>query len=734
MINNRIVSGQYATGAKLNTLSDDQRNALWTLASSRGVGDWRKLMLPNGFAKTHQVTVSGSSEKTTYFLSLNKTNNNGVVYGSFFNRVGGRLNVEHKAYDWLKIGTNLSIANSNENSVRELYNGQAAYTSALLLNPYEPMYVNGTYNYTSLGQNPIETTDRNPNSINRISTFGTMYAQVTALKHLTFKSQIGVNYNTLSQQYYLQPGSYLALTLGYSQKRDNGNNDYLYVFTNTANWQQTFKQKHSINFIVGSEFTKDKFYSYSLTSRGFPTASVVTLENGGTPTAATTSRSDWALISYFAAAQYDYNKKYYLSLSARTDGSSRFGINNRFANFGSIGAAWDIASENFLKNSNVVSGLKLRGSVGTSGNNNGIGNYQALGTYALSVNYNGQPASSPNTLANPNLTWEKQTQFDAGLDFSFFKNRLNGTVDLYSRRTNSLLYAVNVSATTGFSSYSGNVGSMTNKGYELSLGGDIIRKKDFTWNVTATYSHVANKVTSLYSDNTPASNSGALSFLKVGEPVFVYKMVKGAGVDPTTGKYMFYNIDGTKTDTYSASQAQILSGKSPLPTFNGSILTRVSYKGFDLSAQIYYTGGNYIMNYVYQTGASSGESINNNQFTEALDYWKKAGDNAKYANLIDPTQNSTYDTDNWLEKGDYISIRDVTVGYSLTSSTLARLKIIKGVRFYVQGTNLFIGTKYHGLPEAGESNGESTTVNPGTYTLYSYPQYRSITCGINVKF
>lgn len=730
MISNRISNGTYAPGTTLLTMTNDQRQQLWSLATSRGQGDWRKAMLPTGTFIKHDASISGSSDKFRYYLSLSKANNEGTVYGSYFNTVGGRLNVEYNANSWLKMGTNLGVTNSVENVIREVYNGQAAYTSALLLNAYEPLYVNGKYNITSLGQNAMETTDDNPNVANRISSFATIYGEAKLLKHLVLRSQIGMNYNTLSQEYYLEPGSYLAQTLGYNQKRDNGNRDFVYVFTNTANWVQTLGANHNISGLIGSEFTKDKFYSYSLTARGFPTASVNTLENGATPTQATTSRSDWSLISYFAKAQYNYAKKYFIDLTARTDGSSRFGKNNRFANFWSVGATWDIKKETFFK-VEPVSDLKLRASYGTAGNNNGIGNYQALGTYALNVSYNGSPAASPNNLANPDLTWEKAALFDVGIDFGILNNRITGTIEYYNKKTSSLLYNVNVSQTTGFSNYTGNVGSLRNRGIEVSLSGDIIKKKDFNWNVSVIYANNDNKVLELYSDNVPTQ--GGLALLKIGQPLYVYKLVRWAGVNPTDGKNQYYKIDGTLTESDPSSQAVMMNGKSPLVKFNGSINTSLSYKGIDLSAQLYYSGGNYIFNALYQIGASEGEQISKNQFTDALNYWKKSGDNVQMANIKDPSQRVTYDTDKYLEKGDYLSLRDITLGYTLPADIAQKIKF-KSIRVYIQGTNLWMGTKFRGIPEVGQSNGENTSYQPGQLTLYGYPQYKAFTVGANIKF
>ncbi|MEO6869455.1 MAG: SusC/RagA family TonB-linked outer membrane protein, partial [Ginsengibacter sp.] len=718
----------------IKALSDAQREDLWNLAISRGAGDWRPIFIPQGIQTTHEIAMSGADDKFRYYFSLNKSKKEGNEYASYWNRTSGRLNVEYKAKEWLRTGINLGVSHSRENIIRERFNNQNSYAGYFLTNSYEPVYLadGKTYNPTNQGLSPLEQQDDNPRDVQRISTFGTLFGEITALKHLSLKSQIGANYNTLKDENYIIPGTPLAAIFGLSSgdKTDQGNQDFVYVFTNTANWRQSFNEKHNINVLVGQEFTKQKFYSYLAEGRVFPTPSVNTLDNAGTPFKASTSRTQYALISYFANVAYDFSKKYFLNLSGRRDGSSRFGKDNRFANFWAIGAAWDLAKESFFK-INAINNLKIKGSIGTAGNFN-IGNYTSLGTYALTTKYNDLPTAVPNQLPNPNLTWETNRNYDLGLDFGLFNNRITGTLDYYKRKTDKLLFAVNVSGTTGFNSFQGNVGTVENKGFEVLLAGDLIRKRDLTWNVSVSYTHNDNNVLELFKDNQPAAGTSGLAYLKTGEPVFVYKLVKWAGIDPATGKNLFYKLDGTTTNTYSSSNIQILSGKSPNVKFYGSVNTSISYKGLDLSAQLYYSGGNYIFNLLDQEGANDGETKSIPQFTEAFNYWKKAGDNVRYANPLDPSQNSTFDTDKYLEKGDYVTLRDLTIGYTLPPSIASKI-YLKGFRFYVQGTNLWVGTKYRGTPELGESNRESAN-NPGIVNIYGYPPLRAITFGIDVKF
>jgi len=717
----------FPANSTITSISAAQRQAVWNDIISKGAGNWKDYLLQKGTTQTHEISLSGADDKFKYYFSLNKSDNDGTEINSLFNRKGGRLNVEYQAKDWFKIGTNIGITQTFERQVRETFNTQNLYASMFLYNPYEPVFnEDGTYNTTMQGFSAIEGSLNNPVFYTRINSYGSLFGEAKFFKHLTLRSQVGSTYNTMKYESYLKPGSNLATLLGYNQKNDQGNQDFFYTFTNTANWNQTLAEKHNINVLVGTEFSKDALYSYSLTARNFPTASVETLENGSTPTTASTSRSEFALESYFGSANYNYDRRYYVTGSVRRDGSSRFGANNRFANFYAAGLSWNIKNEKFFK-ANWVDALALKASYGTTGNNN-IGNYEALGTYALNVKYNDLPAAAPARLPNPNLTWEKSKQFDISATFGFLNNRLTGDLGYYRKETSDLLYPVNVSTTTGFSSYMGNIGNMTNSGVEASLTGTLVRNKNINWTLSGSFSSVDNKITKLYSDNVP---NGYGRFV-VGETLNTFYLVKWAGINPDNGKNQFYNIDGTITDQYSSGQAQLLKGKSPIAKYFGTIGTDLRYKDFDFSARLYYTGGNYILNIMDQVGASDGENVNSNQYTEAFDYWKKPGDKVRYANPLDPTQNTTYDTDKYLEKGDYISLRDVTVGYNLPARYAKYIKS-KGIRIFAQGTNLALWTKFNGIPEVGESNRERSDF-AGTFNLYGYPPLKAYTFGLDVRF
>jgi TonB-linked SusC/RagA family outer membrane protein len=731
LISAGITDKSLPAGSTLANITKDQREFLWRRLAAGAPSNWADFYLPTANMKQHEVSISGASDKFKYFMSLNKSDNEGVMYGSYFNRLGGRLNVEYTANEWLKTGMNLSVSQSKEDLKRELYNSQSAATSIYLTNPYEPVRnANGTYNLTMQGFSALEGADNNPVILDRISSYATGYAELKLNKDLVFKSQLGANYNTLKSENYLKAGSNLANILGYNQKTDGGNFDFTYVFTNTLNYKKSIG-KSNANLFLGQEFNRNNFYSYSLAARNFASPSLTTLENAGTPQAATTSRSEWSLISYFANASYDFDKTYFFNASVRRDGSSRFGLNNKFADFWSLGLAWDVKKEKFLSNIESISTFKLKASYGTAGNSS-IGNYNSLGTYALSAKYNDGPVATPFSLPNPALTWETNKTLDIGAELGFFNNRITAGFDYFDRTTDDLLYTVNVSSTTGFSSYFGNIGNVRNKGYEITIGADVIRAKDFNWNLSFNYTDVDNEITKLFSDDVPAGSNGRL---KVGYPINNYFMVRAAGINPANGKRQYLTKDGKVTETYAASDAVMLDGKSPNVKFFGSLNSSFTYKGFDLNTQFYYSGGNYIYNFTYARGAYGNAFFNTQLFTEAFNYWKKPGDNVPFPSITDATQNTFNTTDQWLQKGDYIMLRDLTMGYTAnipSKGFIGKLKL-KSVRLFVQGTNLWFSTKFKGMPEVGQANRE-TNAYPGSTSTFPYPQTKSFTTGIDIRF
>lgn len=715
----------------LSTLTDAERNQVFADVASKGV-DWKKQIFRNANLQSHELVLSGGSENVTYYFSGNVYKEQGIVTGSGYRRISSHLNVEYKPYQWLRVGTDANISTSKDNVIRDRYNAQNPVYAAYAYNPYEPpKNEDGSWNYTIQGFNVLEGIENNPEKNTRVGQLGTVFLEITPLKQLTIRSQAGLNYVTASREYFVKPGSILDLYVGdpnaRGSKTDNGSTDLTRIWTNTATWNQTFNNIHNINILIGSEFNDDKFSNYSLSSKGFPSSNVSTQENGSTPTAASTSKSDWSLFSLFSRARYNFNEKYFVEGTFRRDGSSRFGADVKYGQFWSTGVAWNISKEKFFHVS-AINSLKLRGSVGTAGNFN-IPNYASYGLYTY-TSYNGQTASVPFQIANPNLTWEKNFNYDYGFDASAFDNRLTATVEYFNRVTKDLIADVPVSFTTGFAKRLENVGEMKNHGIEASLGYDVLRGKNITWNVTGQFTYSRNKISKLYK-GTDELFIGYYTKYKVGLPQNVFFLNRWAGVDEQTGAPLYYDKTGKSTTTFDPDDAVEIASKSPDPRYYGSLTNTVSYKGVALNAELYYSLGGFTYNQVYADLLSDGYNYYQNQVKDALNYWKQPGDKAPNPNPAAAGYTS-YSTDRFLESTNFLRLRNVSLSYS--TPVRFRGAKLQSVRLYVQGQNLLTFTKFHGDPEVGLGSGEQGYNRPGEYTLYTYPQTKAVTFGIDVNF
>lgn len=701
--------------------------------------DWFKEILRTGRFSRNDLSVAGSSDKFDYYFSLENYSEDGIAVASNYKRKSGVFTVDYKANNWLKIGESIKISQYNSQQLRDLFNAQNPFAAMYLYNPYEAPYSfmpgskNG-YNLTTQGFNVLEALRTNPSSSRTVFGSALTFLELTPIKNFVFRTQLGLQYSNTANESFVRPGSILD---GYlfgpnptGSKTDAGNDRFNYVWTNTAEYRKTFNEDHSVKVLVGTEFTKDQFKSYSLSSTGYPlNPDLNTQNNGAKPVTTSTARSNWTIFSMFARGEYSYKGKYLASASVRRDGSSRFGSDARYGNFFAGGLGWLMSEENFLKNVQQINMLKLWASLGSSGNNN-IGNYDALPLYS-SGGYNGYSSYFPNIApGNPLLTWEKNTNYSVGVDFAFFNNRLSGSIDYYNRYTHALLLQKPLSVTVGNTSQLDNIGAMNNHGMELNINYDIVKTKDIRWSVGGNITLNKNKVTKLV-ENKDIQNT-SFSYLSVGKPIDVYYLKKYAGVDKSNGDELWYKKDGSTTSNYNDADLFILDNKSPDPRYYGGLNTSVSYKGLQLSVDFYYSGGNYIYNNAWFV-KNIAENVNQNLAADALDYWTPQNTNA--ANPRADYNIPGYSSDRWLQKGDFIRLRNVMLSYSLPQSLINKAKM-QALTIYVQGTNLWYhAAKFKGDPEVGSDNTESSGVGrPGLISSFSYPQTKAITFGVNVTF
>jgi TonB-linked SusC/RagA family outer membrane protein len=717
--------------ASMDDIPKAEMEAFWADLKSRQNTDWmRKLLRPARFT-IHDVSVSSGTDRTKIFFSLQDYREEGISYGSDFTRRGGRLNVSHEFTDWFDAGANVMISNRKESLLRDIYNVQNPFVAVYTYNPYEPVYnADGSYNLTHQGFSIAEAIARNPERANTVNSVNTFYGQLKLFRNLKFRTELGTEYTDYTREYFIQPGSILDFYTGNpdkpGNKSDNGFYRFNYRWSNTLNYNKTFGGGHALGALVGTEYTQEEYKSYVVRSIGYPNNNNNTQNVGAENTDFSTAKYDWTLASYFGRLEYNYRGKYFVNGSIRRDGSSRFAVNNKYGNFYAGGASWVISRENFLKDSRNVNMLRLFVSTGTSGNFD-IGNYEHLTTFGFG-RYNGLSVQYPMRPGNPNLTWEKSMITSGGVDFGFFDTRLTGTIAVFQKNTTALLLDRPLSATTGFTSRLENVGELQNRGLEFNVNVDVIRTRDFLWSVGGNVTFQRNEITALYGNDTIPQDE---TQWVVGQPVNTFYLVRSAGVDPQSGAPMYYTKDGAITDEFSTGHAVLLEGKSPDPRYFGSINTAVSYKGLTLSGELFFSGGNYILNYPWRDLNGGGDVVYSAQAADALDYWKKPGDNAKNP---DPSY-TVQTTDRWLQKGDYIRLRNVTLSYTLPSYLPNKIRMQK-LSFFVQGQNLFYKAKeYKGDPEVGLGSEEAGGYQaPGIYALYSYPQVRSISFGLNATF
>jgi TonB-linked SusC/RagA family outer membrane protein len=725
----------FPSTATVTNVTDAQRQDGWNsiIATSH---NWQDDILQKGNIQSHQVSAGGSTDKSTYYFSLQKYNADGLTVGSDFKRYTGNLNVSSKIKSWLTVGNSFTLGQKATNELRDRYNAQNPFYAMYAYNSYEPVFnADGSYNYTTQGFPILEAVRNNPEVRKYLTGLNSFNVDIHPIKGLNISSKMGLTLDDYKRTSFIKPGSVLDQYVGDPTapgiKVDNGSTEFSYDWINKASYAFNVKKDHNFNVLVAEEFQKDQFTSYVLNKKGFASGDLSTQDNGAANTGTNgTTASAFTLFSLFGTADYNYKGKYFASGTFRRDGSSRFGSNNKYGNFYAASLSWLINQENFMKDITWINLLKIRGSIGTAGNYN-IGNYQSLGLFGYGK-YNDQLTAVPSQIANPNLSWETKLKRDVAVDFEFFKSRISGSIDYYNETTNDLLFNVPVSPTTGFTSVLKNVGALTNKGVETYLSGDIIRKKDFTWSVNGNITFNKNKVTKLYAGQSEIVSNGIAVF-KPGYAYGTFKLVRWAGVNPQTGQAQYLDKDGAVTTTYSASDAVVLDGKSPNPKFFGGFGTSLNFKGLDLSAQFIYTSGNYTLNYLKRDLESWGSRVYYGQSVGALNYWKNPGDTDVLPKATPTTVQRT--TDLYLQKASFMRFKNLTIGYTIPKAYTQKIKV-QSLRVYVVGENLLTYNPNHffGDPEVGYGQQESNLTQLGQAKAYTYPQTRQFTFGVNVGF
>lgn len=722
---------QYQRDARINAGLDVDNPASeyyfpQALVSKRAT-NWMKELTRNGSLQEYELIASGGAGKTTYYTSLSYNNTEGIVPCVGFEKMQVRANLDTELNKWLKLGTRLQ---GGYMKVADAYNSLTSTGGMLPSNPfYSGMALaptmnayneDGSYNFNLpfvFNVNPLAAIYEQDKYDKQYKFNGTAYLEWKPIKQLTFRTNNSVEFAyTNSRQY--SPA--FVNTASYGASLNTADIQYrLLTTSNTIAYDNVFNDVHSVNVLLGQEAnTYEYSFNQAISShvneqRPFHSVGVSVADQR-----ANDGLTESAMVSFFGVAEYSYDGRYYVKGSIRTDGSSKFGPDRRWGTFWAASASWNIHNEAFMQDiKSVLNQLKLRYSYGVNGNDN-IVDYAHYGLYSDIV-YNGISGQLPSQLQNRKLTWETNKTHNIGVDFRLF-DRLNGTIDWYTRRTEDMLIAAPLPYTTGFSSQAQNVGQIRNNGIEVQLDAEIINTNDFKWNAGVNFAANRSKVLQL----APGQDFiGTTIRYVVGDQLYTYWLYDYAGVNPQNGNALWRNEEGLLTENYS--DARRIRCGSPEPLWTGGFNTDLSWKGLSLSILLEARYGNKVLNQDRMLFESDGAYGDQNLWKGALNYWKKPGDMNVLPKPIYNNSSNSYNTSTrYLEDGSYLRIKDITLAYNLPSKWIKKA-LMSGVRIYASALNLYT---FHNMnywdPEHGTQGA----------TVISYPMTRSMIVGVDITF
>ena len=729
------------------------RTTIYQDPKSLGEGvNWQDLIFRQAKIQNHQLSISGGSEKTQLALSANYFDQEGIIIKSRFKRYSYRLNLDHKISDKIKLGTSILGSYSVNSGILTGSQSQGdgpAVTGSILgaaigapptLKAYKEDGSIFPFGEQASGQyrevtNPLGLAEiLNQTGINR--TLANLYGEATIVKGLTYRASFNIDMQNSLQDVYSP--RYIIAKNDLSDNSGSGSKNSSYFTSLLHESILTYSRKfadHNLKF-TGVYATQKEISKYNnIAVSGFPndatTNEAVQLALNRT---VSSGRSEQVLESYLGRINYGFRNKYLLDLTARADGSSKFGANNKWGFFPAVSAAWRIIEESFLQNVNWLSDLKLRASYGITGNAGGISPYQSLSTVASNgsdyqINHTYITGINPTGIANPNLRWEKSTQANLGLDISFLNNRINFVADVYHKKTKDLLYIKTLPLTSGYGSITGNFASLENKGVELAANAAILQGR-VKWNMSANVTINRNKVLDLDGGVTKERFVTNYTILAVGQPLGLFKNFVFDGINQTgqtilpgyDGRLGGHRVKDINGDNVISSADQVITG-NPNPKFIFGWSTNLAYQNFDLSAFFSGSQGNDIYN--LSRLAFENPLGQRNLLKGVVNRWTPSNPNNQYASAAQGGRLPL--SDYFIEDGSYIRCKNITLGYRLP-----KIKGIYNARVYVSANNLFTITDYSGFdPEVNTFAGSNTQI--GIDNLV-YPQARSFLGGIQVTF
>ena len=724
---------------------EDIKFSRWNPELRNANFDWGELASQAGFTQDYNISLSGGNEKMSSYFSLGYYSEEGTVKGYKYDRYSFRYRSNYKPFSWLTIKPNIS--GSMKNTDDSQYDYTAKYTMFPWDSPYDedgnlvPDRYSGWVDSSDLNYlNSISYGNHTARKTYEFS--GNFDFDIKITDWLTFTSVNNYRWTGYFQSTYTDPRTDSASGVQGRVEEEQTNNIQRYT-----NQYLTFNKmfgKHSVQALLAYEFMDTSAKVINAKGTGIVSGFEV-LDATATPEEVGGNLTEWAKQSVFAKANYTYDNRYLAEVSLRRDGASNFGDDKKYGNFFSISAGWNINREKWFK-ADWVDVLKLRASYGSVGNIP-YSKYPQYGLYSVSSNYNGIPAILISQVGNKDLTWEQTYTAGVGIDANFFNNRLRFVFDYYNKYTSNILYQVPVSGLTGITSRWQNVGEMRNSGIEITIGGDIIRTKDWLWSLDLNMGYNKNKLEKLYGDdpnmmiiggggNDTSIAGAAEKVLKVGYSTDRYYLRKWAGVDPKNGAPLWYKNDGSGETTSNYSEAKQVMTEATSPKLFGGFNTSLTWKNIDLNASFGFSLGGKIYNYSRQEYDSDGAYTDRNQMKliDGWSRWEKEGDIATHpAASYGNKSNSNKASTRYLEDGDYLKLRSLSIGYNLNLSKY----YIQNMRIYFTAENVFTLTGFSGIdPEVPAYYDETTGTykSIGTAGANLYPSTRKFMFGINLTF
>ena len=732
--------------------TDGKLNPSAQLIYSEDQLDWAKPLIRQGNRDEVNLNFSGGGEKSDYYLSFSYLNDKGFLIRSDYDRYTARMNVNSQVKSWFKTGVNLTATVTKSNQADA--DGNTTFVNPFFfsrnMGPIYPVYAydpanptqvllkeNGQprYDYGNLtalglpsrpqfgGRHAIAETQLNQNFFRRNVLGGRTYAEFSFLKDFKFTANAGVDVTNSNNNTFGNP------EIGDGAPAGRATNEFAnttsYNLSQLLNWTKSFGN-HNVSALAGHE-------NYNVVDNNLTGSRSQQILEGNiqlinfTTTTNLSSVADIRRVEgFFSRLNYDFNEKYFLSVSARRDGSSKFAKESRWGTFYSVSGAWRLDQEEFMKSISTISSLKLRSSFGQTGNDGGISLYAWQPLFGLGWNNATEAGILQSSLGNRNLEWETSNSYDVALEFGLFKDRITGIVEYFNRKSTNLIFDVPLPLSTGVATETRNIGSMYNKGVEVELHLEPIRTKDFSWSINLNATKIKNQITKMPEQN-PEIISGTKK-LKEGSSIYDFWLREYMGVNPANGEAWYRAnafvasnsiiLENKDTVTNNVNNARFHYNGSSIPKLTGGVNSTITFKGLSLSALFVYQLGGKVYDGAFAALMGSG-GYGSAKSVEILDRWQTPGqvtnvprmDNARTADF-----NAA--SDRWLIDGSYLNIRTVTLSYQLPKAVLNKAKI-QNAQIYVSGENFLISARRKGLNAQQNFDGVTSNVFSSAKSLVS---------------